>query len=56
MRELASEGEVHGIAMSGFGALTDLQRSREAGFEAHLVKPVEFAKVLEAIEDVAPRG
>jgi CheY-like chemotaxis protein len=56
MRELASEGEVHGIAMSGFGALADLQRSREAGFEAHLVKPVEFAKVLEAIEDVAPRG
>ena len=53
MRELG--GDVHGIAMSGFGAQGDLSRSREAGFEVHLVKPVEFAKVLEAIEAVAPR-
>jgi PAS domain S-box-containing protein len=53
MRELG--GYVRGIAMSGYGAQGDVRRSREAGFEAHLVKPVEFAKVLEAIEAVAPR-
>lgn len=32
-------------AMTGYGQETDLQRSREAGFDHHLVKPVIFAKV-----------
>jgi signal transduction histidine kinase len=34
------------IAMTGYGRDTDLQRSVEAGFDHHLVKPVDPTKVL----------
>jgi CheY-like chemotaxis protein len=30
------------VALSGFGQESDRQRSREAGFREHLVKPVEL--------------
>ena len=53
MRGLGAK--TRGIAMSGFGAKADLERSREAGFHAHLVKPVPIEKVLEAIQAAAPR-
>jgi signal transduction histidine kinase len=33
------------IALSGYGQAQDLQRSRAAGFDAHLVKPVEPAQL-----------
>ena len=36
------------IALSGYGQADDIQRSTEAGFDAHLVKPVEIA-VVEAL-------
>jgi len=32
-------------AMTGFGHASDLKRTREAGFHAHLVKPVEMAEL-----------
>jgi CheY-like chemotaxis protein len=38
-----------GIAISGFGMAGDLRRSTEAGFSAHLVKPVTVAKVEAAL-------
>ena len=30
------------IAVSGYGAPQDLANSRDAGFDTHLVKPVDF--------------
>jgi CheY-like chemotaxis protein len=36
------------VAITGWGQDEDRRRSREAGFDAHLVKPVELA-ALEAI-------
>jgi CheY-like chemotaxis protein len=33
------------VAMTGYGHETDRQRSRAAGFDHHLVKPVDFGKV-----------
>lgn len=41
------------IAMSGFGMEDDLERSREAGFSEHLIKPVEFSALQEAIARLA---
>ena len=38
------------IAISGYGQEEDRRRSREAGFDHHLVKPVD-AKVLVSIID-----
>jgi CheY-like chemotaxis protein len=37
--------EVRLIAMTGYGQDSDRQRSKEAGFEQHLVKPVDPQKL-----------
>ena len=35
------------VAMTGYGRESDRKRSREAGFDHHLVKPGDFGKVLQ---------
>jgi PAS domain S-box-containing protein len=35
------------VAMTGYGGLSDRKRSQDAGFDHHLVKPGDFAKVLQ---------
>ena len=52
MHELSARG-VKGIAMSGFGTEKDVERSHEAGFHSHLVKPVDIHRVVETIESLA---
>src|SRR4051794_36408847 len=43
MRELRAAGKQRpAIALSGFGMESDIQASREAGFDIHLTKPVDF--------------
>ncbi len=42
-------GDVRGIALTGFGTDLDQHRSRQAGFVAHLTKPVDFAKLQSTI-------
>jgi PAS domain S-box-containing protein len=42
MKELKSRHGMRGIALSGFGRDEDLARSRQAGFDVHLVKPVSL--------------
>jgi len=37
------------IAFTGYGGADDIARSRVAGFDAHLVKPVEIDKLLAAL-------
>ncbi len=37
--------QLQGIALSGFGLQKDLERSKELGFRAHLVKPVLFREL-----------
>jgi PAS domain S-box-containing protein len=37
------------VAMTGYGQEEDRQRTREAGFQAHLVKPVKFDEVEELL-------
>jgi PAS domain S-box-containing protein len=45
------------IAMTGYGQDSDRRAAAEAGFEAHLVKPVEFRDLVQVIEgSVAPEG
>jgi DNA-binding response OmpR family regulator len=38
------------IAITGYGLEQDRARSREIGFELHLVKPVDFATLVAAID------
>ena len=42
MREIQRQRPVPGIALSGYGMEDDLRQTKEAGFIAHLVKPVNF--------------
>jgi len=43
------------IAVTGWGQREDLERSREAGFDAHLVKPVD-PRVLRRLMEQGPRA
>jgi CheY-like chemotaxis protein len=52
MTELKSRQPIKGIAVSGYGQDTDLQRSREAGFEMHLIKPVNLQTLRDSIRRV----
>jgi PAS domain S-box-containing protein len=38
------------IALTGYGQASDRQRSSDAGFDAHLVKPVSLATLIRAID------
>jgi signal transduction histidine kinase/ActR/RegA family two-component response regulator len=50
MRHLRDRYGLAGIALTGYGMEEDIRRSREAGFVDHLVKPITFQKLAEAIE------
>jgi signal transduction histidine kinase len=53
MRELSRRYAVTGIALSGYGMEEDMRRSREAGFQKHLTKPISPAALAEAIRETA---
>ncbi len=40
---------LHAVALTGYGQEEDRQRAREAGFEAHLVKPVSIETLVSVI-------
>jgi signal transduction histidine kinase/CheY-like chemotaxis protein len=52
MRELARRYPVRGIALSGYGMEEDIQRSRDAGFDVHLTKPITMDLLEAAIQQV----
>jgi CheY-like chemotaxis protein len=52
MRQIRDRYAARGIALSGYGMEEDIRKSREAGFLAHLTKPVDFQKLQVAIEEV----
>jgi signal transduction histidine kinase/CheY-like chemotaxis protein len=51
LRQQLDQGQCKLIALTGYGLPQDKQKARDAGFEAHLVKPVR----IEALEDVIAR-
>jgi signal transduction histidine kinase len=53
MRELSARYGLRGIALSGYGMQEDLRKSRQAGFERHLTKPVSPQALEAAIRQVA---
>jgi CheY-like chemotaxis protein len=52
MRHVRAARSLPGIALSGFGMEEDVRKSLEAGFVAHLTKPVDFGKLTDAIHQV----
>ncbi|HSH38043.1 MAG TPA: ATP-binding protein [Chthoniobacterales bacterium] len=53
MTELTRNYGLRGIAVSGYGMEEDLARTRNAGFIAHLVKPIDFERLNRVLERVA---
>jgi PAS domain S-box-containing protein len=44
------------IAMTGYGSEEDKQRTRDAGFDAHLVKPIELDSLMRLLHQVSARA
>jgi len=44
---------VKGVALSGFAATEDIERGREAGFDFHLAKPVDFHELRTVLGQIA---
>ena len=56
MREVINRRQsVKGIAVSGYGSEQDIDQSLRAGFSIHLVKPVAFDTLRDAIRRVIPQ-
>jgi PAS domain S-box-containing protein len=53
LREVEAGHPCRLVAVTGYGQDTDKAKSREAGFDVHLVKPVELAVVLPLLADLA---
>jgi signal transduction histidine kinase len=49
MRRIAGAADLSLIALTGYGESQDRERSKEAGFNLHLVKPVDLGRVKEVI-------
>jgi signal transduction histidine kinase len=45
-----AKGQIKTIALTGFGTEQDVQRSKEAGFDFHLVKPINFQELQSVLE------
>ncbi len=52
LRELPAAADTVLVALSGWGQEQDRRRSRQHGFTAHLVKPVDLKKVQGVLEDL----
>jgi CheY-like chemotaxis protein len=50
MQQIKHLHGITGIAMSGYGMDEDIRKSQEAGFSDHLVKPISFAQLDQAIQ------
>jgi CheY-like chemotaxis protein len=43
------------VALTGYGQPEDRAQAKDAGFHAHLVKPIEPAKLVQLLESLAVR-
>ena len=53
MRAIAGMDDATLVALTGWGAEQDRQRSSEAGFDAHLTKPADFDSVQQLLREAA---
>ena len=44
------------LALTGWGQEADRRKSKEAGFNGHLVKPVDYDKLLELLGELTNNG
>ena len=56
IRRTAGREDLLLVAMTGYGSAEDRRRSREAGFDAHLVKPVGLPALEELLRAAHSNG
>ena len=56
LRELGDTSNAYLVAMTGFGNEEDKRRTRMAGFDAHLTKPVELDALVTLLNEARVRG
>ena len=49
IREVKSFRQVYGVALSGYGMESDVEKSIEAGFQEHLIKPLNLERLDEIL-------
>jgi CheY-like chemotaxis protein len=52
MKQIQAIRPTKGIALSGYSSSEDVRDARDAGFAAHVTKPVDFSKLQELIEQL----
>jgi CheY-like chemotaxis protein len=52
MRELRKRYPMRGIALTGYGTEEDVRQAHEAGFSAHLTKPISVERLEETIRSI----
>jgi signal transduction histidine kinase len=52
MRQLSQRPRIKGIALSGYGTEADVRAGREAGFSAHITKPVDWPRLLTTVQQL----
>ncbi len=50
IREIRKSHATPAIALSGYGMESDVSQTKDAGFELHLTKPIDFQSLLRSIE------
>jgi signal transduction histidine kinase/DNA-binding response OmpR family regulator len=53
IQKLGGDRPAFRVALSGFGMEEDIRRSRESGFDHHLIKPVDLNKLDAILQDAA---
>jgi CheY-like chemotaxis protein len=51
--EAKRKRSIKAVALTGFGAAEDIERGREAGFDFHLTKPVDFHELRAVLGQIA---
>jgi two-component system, chemotaxis family, CheB/CheR fusion protein len=52
LRQLKHARDVPAIAFSGLTKTADIERAKQAGFDLYLTKPVDFPRLLAALESM----
>ena len=56
MDKLRADYGLTGVALTGYGAVADVEASRRAGFISHLTKPVALAELRRVLATIVPRA
>ena len=54
IREAKRRQHLTGVALTANGEEDDVRRGRAAGFDYHLIKPIDYAQLRDELEQIAP--